>query len=110
MRVWGPRASGTTPAIADANRSVSPPSTGADTGVWSFGGDGVEGRAAGGFGLPFHCFRRSRKGAFRDAGAGSARPLASSDDRPRRAMARIYHSDLTGYSQAQGGRGWFVET
>ncbi len=110
MRVWGPRASGTTPAIADSNRSVSLPSAGDDTGAWSFGGEEVGGRAGGGSGLPFHCFRRSRNGTFSDAGAGAARPLASSDVRSRRAMARIYHSDLTGYSQAQGGRGWFLET
>jgi hypothetical protein len=104
MRVCGPRASGTTSAIAEAKRSVSPPSAGGDTGVWSFRGVEVEGRGGGGSGLAFHCFRRSRKGTFSDSGAGSARPLASSDDRPRRAMAPIYHSDLTGYSQAQGGR------
>src|SRR5262245_29089506 len=100
MRVWGPRASGTTSAIADAKRSVSPPSAADATTAWTFGADGAGARAGGGSGLLFHRFRRSRKGRFSDADAGSARLLASSVDRPRRAMARIYHSDLTGYSQS----------
>ena len=97
MRACGPRGSGTTPAIAEAKRSVS---AAVDGDASSFVGVELVGTAGAGGGLCFHSFRRFRKGEFSEGGSVSARSLASSVDRPRRAIARIYHSGLACYSQA----------
>ena len=100
MRACGPRGSGTTPAIAEAKRSVSAAGPTVDGDAPRFVGVELDGTAGAGAGLCFHSFRRFRKGEFSEGGSVSARSLASSVDRPRRAMARIYHSGLACYSQA----------
>src|SRR5262245_16137573 len=99
-RVCGPRGSGTTPTIAEAKRSVSTAAPAVDGDASSFVGAELDGTAGAGTGLCFHSFRRFRKGEFNAGGSVSARSLASSVDRPRRAIARIYHSGLACYSQA----------